>query len=58
MATFRGRTKRAKLEVRGEHGIVNVAERYRHCLQIYSKPPTEELSLEEFEQFAVERLKG
>ncbi|XP_063047938.1 DNA primase large subunit [Engraulis encrasicolus] len=32
-------------------------ELYGHCLQFYSQPPTENISLAEFEIFAVERLK-
>lgn len=32
-------------------------ELYGHCLQFYSQPPTENISLAEFETFAVERLK-
>ena len=58
MATFKGRRKRAKLEVRHESGIIDVASRYCHSLQLYAFPPTEELSLVDFELFAAERLKG
>ncbi|CAL8299908.1 unnamed protein product [Merluccius merluccius] len=32
-------------------------ELYRHCLQFYAQPPLENISLTEFETFAVERLK-
>ena len=32
--------------------------KYRTKLQLYTTPPTEEISLEDFELFAVERLKG
>ena len=31
---------------------------YPHNLQFYSLPPTENISLQDFEDFAVERLKG
>ncbi len=34
------------------------AELYPHSLQFYTIPPTENISLQEFEDFAVERLKG
>lgn len=30
---------------------------YGHCLQFYGQPPLENISLAEFEGFAVERLK-
>lgn len=30
---------------------------YDHCLQFYAQPPLENISLTEFETFAVERLK-
>lgn len=33
-------------------------QRYKHKLQLYATPPIEEVSLEEFELFAVDRLKG
>lgn len=32
--------------------------KYKHKLQLYDLPPIEEVSLEEFELFAVDRLKG
>ncbi|KAI4896590.1 hypothetical protein NFI96_018221, partial [Prochilodus magdalenae] len=32
-------------------------ELYGHCLQLYAQPPLENISLSEFETFAVERLK-
>ncbi|XP_062318980.1 DNA primase large subunit [Osmerus eperlanus] len=32
-------------------------ELYGHCLQLYGQPPTENISLHEFETFAVDRLK-
>lgn len=32
--------------------------RYPHRLQWYNEPPIDNISLEEFEEFAIERLKG
>ena len=32
--------------------------KYPHRLQLYNLPPIDEISLEDFELFAVERLKG
>ena len=58
MATFGGQRKRGKLHVRHESGLLNVADRYKQGLQLYDSPPIEELSLNDFEQFAAERLKG
>ena len=31
---------------------------YGHCVQLYKFPPTDTIALEEFEELAVERLKG
>ena len=33
-------------------------DRYPHSLQFYSVPPTDNISLQEFEDLAIERLKG
>jgi len=39
-------------------GSVTVNEKYAQRLQFYKIPPTETISLLEFEESAVERLKG
>ena len=31
---------------------------YGHCIQLYKFPPTDTITLDEFEELAVERLKG
>ncbi|KAK7100935.1 DNA primase large subunit-like [Littorina saxatilis] len=46
----------ARKRVRG-HIKVDTPEIYSHCLQLYRLPPTDTISLEEFEELAVERLK-
>eukprot|EP00794_Sanderia_malayensis_P004885 gene4885-5525_t len=57
MAKFVRNYKKAKLLVIQEDSITDIAHRYQHCLQLYRVPPTEELSLEDFANFAIERLK-
>ena len=47
----------ARQRVRG-HIKVDTPDLYSHCLQLYRLPPTDTISLEEFEDLAVERLKG
>ena len=34
------------------------AGQYVHGLQMYKVPPTDNITLEEFEEFAIDRLKG
>ena len=34
------------------------AGKYVHGLQMYKVPPTDNITLEEFEEFAIDRLKG
>ena len=53
--------RRAKQEAQwgGTHAaLVRDFDRYPHQLQFYSIPPQEEVSLEEFEMLAIERLRG
>ena len=42
----------------GSASYARVSGRYMHPLQFYALPPDEEISLEEFEQLAVDRLRG
>lgn len=46
---FSGRKKKVTLNQQNEL--------YGHCLQFYCQPPLENISLTEFEAFAVDRLK-
>ena len=48
----RRKSKPTKLE-----GTEN-AGKYVHGLQMYKVPPTDNITLEEFEEFAIDRLKG
>lgn len=32
--------------------------KYEHSLRMYKEPPTDNITLEEFEEFAIDRLKG
>ena len=50
--TPRSRRRQLKLE-----GGRNEAT-YPHSLQFYSQPPTQNISLQEFEDFAIDRLRG
>ena len=52
---FGGKKKRGRLIVKDG---TDVTDNYAHRLQLYRQPPTEEISLEDFEKFAIERLKG
>lgn len=38
-------------------GNAQTEQLYGHCLQFYGQPPIENISLSEFETFAVDRLK-
>lgn len=49
-------SRRRRVKIRPEEGVL--AELYPHDLQMYSSPPVCEISLTEFEQLAVDRLKG
>ena len=48
----RRKSKSAKLEDTENAG------KYVHGLQMYKVPPTDNITLEEFEEFAIDRLKG
>lgn len=49
-------SRRHRTKVKPEE--IALAESYPHELQMYSIPPMGEISLTEFEQLAVDRLKG
>ena len=51
---FGGRLKSRKLQNNADA----VDDRYPHRLQLYTTPPSDTISLQEFEELAVERLKG
>jgi len=59
----RGAAGRQNLKARKQHarlrssGAPRDHHKYKHKLQLYATPPIEEVSLEEFELFAVDRLK-
>jgi hypothetical protein len=42
-----------RYEVKRHHG-----KKYPHLLNFYSVPPTEEITIDEFESFAFDRLQG
>lgn len=48
----RRKSKSTKLE------DAEYAGKYVHGLQMYKVPPTDNITLEEFEEFAIDRLKG
>lgn len=55
--------KKARSQRRRKHAVLDGAEEelikvYPHSLQFYTLPPVGNLSLQEFESFAVDRLKG
>lgn len=50
--TSRRKSKITKLEDAENAG------KYVHGLQMYKIPPTDNITLEEFEEFAIDRLKG
>ena len=50
--TRRRKSKSTKLE------DTEYAGKYVHGLQMYRVPPTDNITLEEFEEFAIDRLKG
>ena len=51
-STRRSRSKRNPLDDSQNAG------KYAHGLQMYKVPPTDNITLEEFEEFAIDRLKG
>ncbi len=53
---FTGKTRR-KNKITKLEGTED-AGKYVHGLQMYKVPPTDNITLEEFEEFAIDRLKG
>ena len=49
---------RAKSRSKKNDTSVIINDRYPHKIQLYTVPPAETISLQEFEELAVERLKG
>lgn len=47
---------RRRIRVRGGQQVDS--RRYPHRIQMYTLPPTEEITLEDFENFGYDRLKG
>lgn len=54
---FRQRNKRRALERRIDSQELNRSIEYPHRLNFYSVPPLQEVTIEEFEQWAIDRLK-
>lgn len=54
---FTGNPKRRKSKITKLEDAENVGK-YVHGLQMYKVPPTDNITLEEFEEFAIDRLKG
>ena len=55
---FGNRTKARSKANNTSNGGPLVDERYPHRLQLYTTPPFDQITLQEFEELAVERLKG
>lgn len=51
---------RVKNEVNIPNGLGGAAKnlKYHHRLNFYEKPPTEEITIEDFEVWAIDRLRG
>ncbi len=54
---FSGNRSRKRSKITKLEGTEN-AGKYVHGLQMYKVPPTDNITLEEFEEFAIDRLKG
>jgi len=53
---FDAKKQRFRSNARSRGNIRNVE--YSNSLQLYTFPPTETISLQEFEELAIDRLKG
>ena len=54
---FTGNRARKRSKIHQLEGS-QITGRYVHGLQMYKVPPTDNITLEEFEEFAIDRLKG
>jgi len=54
---FTGNRGRKRSKIHQLEGSQNTGK-YVHGLQMYKVPPTDNITLEEFEEFAIDRLKG
>jgi len=54
---FSGSGNRRKSKIAKIEDTENLGK-YVHGLQMYKVPPTDNITLEEFEEFAIDRLKG
>lgn len=54
---FGGNRSRKRSKIHQLESLENTSK-YVHGLQMYKVPPTDNITLEEFEEFAIDRLKG
>ena len=54
---FGGQRKKQRIRPVKIEGLGRL-DQYRHSLQFYTEPPQDNIALQEFEDYAIERLKG